>query len=169
MFGFALLVLPMIYDHAGHTFGINGKNLGRASSAPVAVDVSRKIDIELLASVYQAQDIPLQLEPPEPSRRSVHPGEVVAATYRLRNNSDRTLWARATPSVAPGEVARHVMMLECFCFEQQRFGPKEERELAFIFFVSPGLPKERAVLSVAHTFFGIENSPPRQGIVATNF
>lgn len=161
MFGFALFVLPVIYDHAGHTFGINGKNLSRAPTTLPAVDVSRKIDIEILAGVYQAQDTPLEFDAPKPSTRSVHPGEIVETTYRVRNRSDRILLARATPSVTPGEAARHVMVLECFCFGQQQFGPKEERELAFTFFVSPTLPKERTVLSVAHTFFGIENSPPR--------
>lgn len=52
--------------------------------------VSRKIDIELLAGVCQAQNTPLQFEAPKPkpSRRSVHPGEIVETTYRLRNSAD---------------------------------------------------------------------------------
>jgi cytochrome c oxidase assembly protein subunit 11 len=161
MFGFALFGLPIIYDHAGATFGIGGKHLSRAPSAPAAVDVSRTVDIDVLAGVYLAQNTPLQVAALDTSRRSVHPGEIVETRYRVRNISGRPFRAHATASVTPGEAAKHVIVLECFCFEPQRFGPKEERELVFTFFVSPELPHERAALSIAHTFFGSENPEPR--------
>jgi cytochrome c oxidase assembly protein subunit 11 len=157
MFAFAVFVLPPLYDAACRLLGINGKNVTVQAAPAAVVDRSRLVDVEFVANVYQGT--PLLFEAPSPAKRQVHPGEIVEVSYRARNLSDRVLWAQAVHSIIPGRYGRHVNVLACFCFQNQKFEPGEERTLTFGFTVSPELPPEQSTLSVSYTFFKLENPP----------
>lgn len=161
MFGFAVFVLPPLYEIACDLLGINGKTLNRAPAAAATIDETRELQVEFFAAVYQGT--PLQFEAPRPAVRKLHPGEVMEVTYRARNLSDEVLWAQAVHSVSPGEYARYVKTIACFCFDKQKFDPGEERVFTLAFSVSPEIPPESYVLSFSYTFFKLQ-SPPEQSL-----
>ncbi len=157
MFAFAVFVLPPLYDVACRLFGINGKTVNRTLAVAAAPDYTRALRVEFFANVYQGT--PLEFTAPRPAVRAVHPGEVLEVTYRARNLSNEELWAQAVHSVAPGELARYVKTIACFCFTKQKFSPGEERTFTLAFSVSPELPPEHQVLSFSYTFFKLQSSP----------
>lgn len=157
MFAVAVFMMPPLYEAACRLLGINGKNV-TVQAAPAAVaDRSRLVNIEFVANVYRGT--PLQFEPPSPATRRVHPGQIVEVSYHARNLSDQVLWAQAVHSIIPGRYGRHVNVLACFCFDNQKFEPGEARTLTFGFTVSPELPPEQSTLSISYTFFKLDNPP----------
>lgn len=157
MFGFAVFVLPPLYDAACRLLGLNGRNITVQAAPAASVDRSRTVSVEFVANVYEGT--PLEFEAPTPAIRRVHPGEIVEVSYRARNLTEQTLWAQAMHNIVPGRYGRHVNVLACFCFDNQKFEPGEERTLTFGFTVSPELPPEQRTLSVSYTFFKLENPP----------
>lgn len=161
MFGFAVFVLPPLYEIACDLLGINGKTLNQAPAVSAQPDETRELSVEFFAAAYQGT--PLEFEAPRPAVRKLHPGEVMEVTYRARNLSDEVLWAQAVHSVSPGEYARYVKTIACFCFDKQKFEPGEERVFTLAFSISPEIPAESYVLSFSYTFFKLEN-PPEQSL-----
>jgi cytochrome c oxidase assembly protein subunit 11 len=60
---------------------------------------------------------------------------------------------QAIPSVTPGLAALHFKKTECFCFTEQRFEAREEREMPLLFMVDKDLPEDITVVTLAYTFF----------------
>lgn len=160
MLAFAVFAMPPLYDAACRLLGINGKTLNATPAVAAAPDRSRELRVEFFASVYQGT--PLQFETPRPPVRRLHPGDVMEVKYHARNLTDNALWAQAVHSVSPGELAKYVKTIACFCFEKQKFGPGEERTFTLAFSVSPELPAEHHVLSFSYTFFKLQNPPEDQ-------
>lgn len=160
MFAFAVFLLPPLYDWACQVLGINGKSIGTVEAEPVAVDQSRQVTVEFLANVYQGT--PLEFKAPSPSKIKVHPGEVTEVSYTARNLSGEPLWVQAVHSIVPSSVGKHVNVLACFCFDEQKFEPGEARELTFAFQVSPKLSQAQETISVSYTFFKLEKTDQEQ-------
>ena len=160
MLAFAVFAMPPLYDAACRLLGINGKTLNATPAVAAAPDRARELRVEFLASVYRGT--PLEFYAPHPAARQMHPGEVMEVKYRARNLTDKALWAQAVHSVSPGELAKYVKTIACFCFEKQKFGPGEERTFTLAFSVSPELPAEHHVLSFSYTFFKLQTPPEDQ-------
>jgi len=55
----------------------------------------------------------------------------------------------------PGLASKYFKKTECFCFVNQRIGPKEERRMPLMFVIEPDLPREIHTVSLGYTFFDI--------------
>jgi cytochrome c oxidase assembly protein subunit 11 len=153
MFGFGFALVPL-YDAFCALTGLGGKTEQAPAVVTEAVDESRTVRVELLASVERGA--PYEFEPTV-AHLAVHPGKIYETTYRARNLTAQPLVARAVPSVAPGFAARYLRKIECFCFTTQAFGPNEERELKVVFMIDPKLATHTDTLSLSYTLFAAAN------------
>ncbi len=155
MFGFGFALVPL-YDVFCEITGINGKADNQAAQAKVyQVDTDRWVTVEFLASVNQ--HMPWEFRPVVNKMR-VHPGQAYVTSYVARNSTNRAMTGQAVPSVSPGPAAKYLDKTECFCFENQQFGPGERREMPLHFIIDPALPEKINTVSLSYTFFDVTKS-----------
>jgi cytochrome c oxidase assembly protein subunit 11 len=119
------------------------------------VDESRTVMMEFDANTRS--EIGWQITPVD-VRMSVHPGELVHATFRLINPTDTSFDAQAIPSYGPQHAAQYVKKLECFCFTQQKINAGETREFSVVFVIDPSLPSDVGTVTLSYTMFEIEGT-----------
>lgn len=155
MFGFGYLLVPL-YNVACDVLGLNGK-VGRNGPEAVAAtsDPSRTVTVEFTAHV--STGLPWEFRPVT-KRIEVHPGETVTVNYYARNQADETITGQAVPSVAPGRAAAHFKKIECFCFTEQKLGPREAREMPVQFVVAPELAPEVQTITLSYAFFNVDKA-----------
>lgn len=153
MFFFGFALVPA-YNVFCKVTGFNG-NKANAGAAPVvlgAVDTSRTVTVEFVASVNE--NMPWEFRP-DVTRMQVHPGEQNTASFYARNQTHNIMVGQAIPSVTPAAGALHFHKTECFCFTQQRFGAGEGKEMPLRFVVDKDLPRDVHTLTLAYTFFDV--------------
>jgi cytochrome c oxidase assembly protein subunit 11 len=150
MFGFGYLLVPMYYTLCAIT-GV-GTQVAQANAAPLLgeTDLNRTVTVDFISSVNEFA--PWEFHPAVSSLQ-VHPGKVYTAKFFARNLTDRVLVGQAVPSITPGDGAKHLHKLECFCFTQQQFEPKEGRDLEVRFYLDPALPEFIDRVTLSYTFF----------------
>ena len=157
MFGFAFALVPL-YDVFCEITGLNGKTSAQAAlSDEIAASTrqtDRQVTIEFLAQT--ARGMPWEFRPTEGSL-VVHPGEMHATTFYVRNRSQQAVRGQAVPSVSPGQAARYLKKLECFCFEQQELPAGGELEMGVSFVVDSKLPADIRELTLSYTMYRIED------------
>lgn len=153
MFGFGFAMIP-IYKAICE---INGVGLvtprdkgAEAFARNTQVDTSRKVVIEFDSNSQGAWTF-------RPERRTleVHPGELATVEYELVNTLARPSAGQAIPSYAPQSASGFFRKIECFCFQQQDFGPNETRRFPVVFVVDPALPKNVGTITLSYTFFEV--------------
>lgn len=149
MFGFGYLLVPL-YDVFCDITGLNGKTANEAAIVQEAPDESRWVRVEFTGSLNQGA--PWEFHPVVPSM-NVRPGKAYVANYYARSRVSRDAVGHAVPSVAPGIAAKYFLKTECFCFEEQPFGPGEEKEMPVRFILDPDLPAHVDVVTLSYTFF----------------
>lgn len=158
MFAFAFALVPL-YDIFCEVTGLNGKTSAQAALVEeienAAVQADRRITVELLAQA--ARGMPWEFRPTE-SELVVRPGELTKTTFYVRNRSMKTVTGQAVPSVSPGQGARYLRKLECFCFEQQELPPGGEMEMGVSLMVDPELPADIRELTLSYTMFRIDGA-----------
>jgi cytochrome c oxidase assembly protein subunit 11 len=157
VFGFALVPL---YDVLCDVTGLNGRSSDAfAASSEQAegrtVDTSRSVTVEIVTTVNASA--PWDFEPVT-ERVQLHPGEFVTARVRAVNREDRAKTVQAVPSVLPYSAARYLHKTACFCFDQQRFGASQSREMPVVFTVDPELPAEVDTITLSYTLFELTDT-----------
>lgn len=162
MFGFGFALVP-IYNALCDAIGLNGKIRMEATAADTAVvDRSRLVTVEFVTTINGGGNWEFRSEK---VRVQVHPGEMSRVDFRARNPEDRARVAQAVPNVAPMEAARHLRKAECFCFNQQPFGPGEEKQMPMVFVIDPALPKDVDTVTLSYTFFDVTEHARAGGTV----
>lgn len=152
MFGFGYALVPF-YNLLCEVTGFGGKVEGQAAAnVPYAVDYSREVSLELVTAVNE--NMPLQFRA-EVAKIRLHPGEYRTVKFYGRNTGNAVVTGRAIPTVAPGNAARYLKKVECFCFSKQDFEPGMEREMPVRFVVEPSLPADVKDMTLAYTFFDV--------------
>jgi cytochrome c oxidase assembly protein subunit 11 len=149
VFGFAMVPL---YDAFCELTGFGGKTTAVAQELTEAVDQTRTVRVEFLASL--ARSAPWEFRPAV-GHLDVHPGRLYETHFDARNLTDAAIVAQAVPSVAPGIAAEHLKKTVCFCFTTQAFQPRETRELDLVFMIDPKLPAHLDTLSLSYTLFAV--------------
>ena len=147
--GFAMVPL---YDVICKWTGINGKTNAQAVAAisNTQVDTSRWVTVQFLS--HSMPGVGLDFKPEQFSMR-VHPGEMVYTHYVVENMSRQAFVGQAIPSVTPADGASYLKKVECFCFNQQSFAPKEVRNLPIVFYISNDIDPSLNTLTLSYTFF----------------
>lgn len=89
---------------------------------------------------------------------TVRPGQSALAFYHAYNPSDREIIGMSTYNIIPAKAAQYFNKIQCFCFEEQRLGPKEEVEMPVFFYIDPEFASDPGMESVdeivlSYTFF----------------
>ena len=150
MFGFGFALVPL-YDVLCELTGINGKAESvEVEEVPYKVDTAREINVELLTSLNEATPLEFRTET---KQLKIHPGEYQTVIFYAKNKTDKTLVAQAIPSFSPSAVANYFNKVECFCFKQQTFMPRESKTMPMRFVIKPDLPKDFKTITLSYTFF----------------
>ena len=154
MFGFALFVMPPLYDLFCDITGLNGKTSGAYNGdvGEVGIDTSREIKVQFIAT--NNEGMPWDFRPEIASIR-VHPGEETVVNYLAHNPTDRHMTAQAVPSVVPYKAASYFHKTECFCFNQQPLDGGQSAELGLSFIVDKDIPKQVNTITLSYTLFDI--------------
>ncbi len=155
MFGFTFALVPL-YAVFCEITGLNGKTSNQAALIEEieasSVPADRQVTIEFLASVNRG--LAWEFRPLE-AKLVVRPGEMHTTTFFARNRAQETLTGQAVPSVSPGQAAKYLKKIECFCFEQQELAAGDEIEMGVSFFVDADLPASIRELTLSYTMFRV--------------
>ena len=162
MFAYAFALVPL-YNVICEITGINGKTSSQAAlvdeirSAGTAD--SRSLKVEFLADA--ARGMPWEFRPSE-AAVVVRPGEMNSTTFYVRNRAKHSVTGQAVPSVSPGQAAKYLRKVECFCFEQQELPAGGEMEMGVSFYIDADIPMHINELTLSYTMFlvgDLENEP----------
>jgi len=153
MFGFGYLLVPL-YDVFCELVGVGKQGLVQAATVRVEPDLSRTVTVEFVANLPDGSGWEFR---PTVARMQVHPGELSGTAFYARNSGSAARVAQAVPSVAPQLATAHFRKTECFCFTQQRFAAGEGRDMAVRFVVDPALPHDVEVVTLAYTFYELQD------------
>lgn len=156
-FGFGFALVPL-YDVLCRVAGLNGKPTdarAQANAPAPAVDRSRRVKVELMATAMPGAGWDFR---PKQHEVVVYPGEVVTTTYIVKNPTNVPISGQAVPSVSPTSAAEHLKKLDCFCFQRQELAPGEVREMPVTFFVSPKISERDTSITLSYAFFPLTKS-----------
>ena len=123
---------------------------GQQRVVGMRADDKRTVTVQFDGNVNSA--LPWGFHPSKLSMQ-VHPGELYAATYWAKNESDHAIVGNAAPSIAPEEASGYFSKTECFCFTQQMLKAGEQREMPVRFIVNPSLPADVGTITLSYTFY----------------
>ena len=97
---------------------------------------------------------------PETPEIKLRTGETATIYYKVTNLSDRATAARAMFNVSPDSAGAYFDKISCFCFSEQKLGPRETLELPVVFFLDPALEKDAAMAASRKSPFPTPFSRP---------
>lgn len=150
MLGFAIIVLPPLYDAFCEVTGLGGRTNATAAVVEERIEQERTVMLEFVTTVnqYAPWEFSAELD-----GMTIHPGGLYEAAFFARNLTSQRKIAQAVPSVAPAQAAKYFKKLECFCFEQQEFEAGEYKEMPVRFIVDSDLPEYIDTITLSYTFF----------------
>ncbi len=164
MFGFAMFVMPPLYDVFCEITGLGGKTAGRYVAEQPAVDLERVVKVQFVTTNNSAMS--WQFRPLTESIR-VHPGESHKVEFYARNDTARDMVAQAIPSVTPTNAAKKNQKTQCFCFDQQPLKAGAEANMPVVFFIDPKLPPSVNTVTLSYTLFDVTDRHSA-GVTARN-
>jgi cytochrome c oxidase assembly protein subunit 11 len=88
-------------------------------------------------------------------------GDTATIYYKVTNVSDRETVGRAMYNVSPESAGAYFDKIACFCFSEQRLGPRETVDMPVVFFLDPALEKDADLggvqtITLSYTFFAVK-------------
>lgn len=152
MFGFAVFVMPPLYDVFCELTGIGGKTAGQYQGAEKEIDSERQVKVQFIAT--NNASMPWQFSPVDYEVR-VNPGASTAIEFYAKNPTSRDMIAQAVPNISPANAAQFFHKTECFCFNRQALKAGEEANLGLVFVVDPDLPAGVNTITLSYTLFDV--------------
>jgi len=137
----------------GYGGGVNrvvGKDL-----APVPTKNKRMITITFDANI--APGLPWEFHPMQ-HKVEAELGRPTKIYYYARNDSDKTIVARATFNVTPYTVAGYFYKTHCFCFTNEKLAPGQSAMLPVVLYVDRQMAKDPDTrdlhtITLSYTFY----------------
>lgn len=153
MVGAAYAAVPL-YRAFCQATGFNGTVM-KAKSAPTTV-LDRKLTVTFDTNVM---GVPFSFEPVE-RNQEIRIGATGLAHFRVTNNSDQPITARASYSVIPESAGAYVRKLQCFCFSDQTLQPHKTVVFPMVYFIDPGFATDRETsefhnVTLSYSFFQV--------------
>lgn len=161
MFGFGYALVPL-YDLFCEVTGIGGKPTIaklQLDESTVAIDTSKEVTVEFTATANN--NMPWKVTPLV-RKTKVHPGEVHIVNYLVENAANELMVGQAVPSISPMQAGRHMVKLECFCFDNQTLAAGEKREMPVRFYIDSELPDDIKTLTLSYSFFQLNKDPTEE-------
>jgi len=157
MFLFGYVVMPPLYNILCDITGLNGRTNSAAVAAPDGGEaIDRVVTVEFVSVINSSAAWSFK---PAVQSMEVVPGKSYNAHYIAKNLSSGPAVGQAVPSVAPSSAAKYFNKIECFCFTQQEFAGRAEKDMPLIFFVDPDLPRSIDTITLSYTYFNTGEEP----------
>jgi cytochrome c oxidase assembly protein subunit 11 len=159
MVGAAYAAVP-VYRAFCQATGYGG-TVRRAEAAPQSV-VDHRLTVSFDANV---RDLPFTFTA-EQGPQFVRLGETKLAFFKVTNNSDQAVTARAVYNVTPDQAGTYFRKLQCFCFSDQTIGARQTVELPVLYFVDAKLlddinTKKTTDVTLSYTFYPATDAKPK--------
>lgn len=157
-----VIVSPTLYRLYCAVTG-SGGTVNRAVAKALDTKAPGTHEITIYFDANVAPGLPWTFQPMQ--RKVVtHLGEPVKIRYFARNNSDRTVVARALFNVTPYRMASYFFKIECFCFTNEKLGPGESAEMPVELFVDEEMAKDPNTrdiheVTLSYTFYPQDAAP----------
>jgi len=152
MFAFAVFVMPPLYDMFCEITGIGDKTASKYEGAVNAIDESRTIKVQFIATNEATMSWDFE---PNIFEVEVHPGEATRITYFAKNRTRRDMVAQAIPNIVPTSAVKYFHKTECFCFDQQPLQAGAEANMPLVFIVDRDLPKAITTITLSYSIFDV--------------
>ena len=164
MVGAAFASVPL-YRAFCQATGFDGV-VRRAQAAPDAV-LAKTVTVRFDANL---RDLPWTFTA-EQTSQLVRIGETKLAFFKVTNNSDRPVTARAVYNVVPEQAAAYFEKLQCFCFSDQTIGPRQTVEMPVLYFIDPKYAQDFETkgakeVTLSYTFYPAVDAKPAQAATA---
>lgn len=156
MCGFVVAMIPL-YDLLCEVTGLGGRTGDAYSYDPATImpDKSRLVRVNFITNTNGGMTWSFW---PEKGGVKVHPGELKAVNFYVKNTTDKVMMGQAIPSVVPASAAQYFHKTECFCFNQQILQPGEEMEMPMRFIVGRELPKNVQSINLSYALFDVTDA-----------
>lgn len=161
MFSFTFALIPL-YNVFCKVTGLNGKV---DPKHPSSFDRYKAVDFGLPKrfvvvefDTNRNQQLACEFSP-QHGVMQVVPGELTHTGYRVKNLTPKKMTVQAIASISPGNAAKYLKKLECFCFAQQVLQPGETMELPLRFWLEPEIPNDIRRLTLSYTLFDVTPHP----------
>jgi cytochrome c oxidase assembly protein subunit 11 len=160
MTGAAFASVPL-YDWFCRTTGYAGTT--RVSAAGPQVVAERPFEIRFDANVMAG--LPWRFGP-EQATVMVKAGEVATVHYVIENLTDKPTAGTAAYNVTPDAAGYYFNKIVCFCFTEQKLGPREKIVVPVTFFVDPDVVRDQdmknvSAITLSYSFYPAIPTAPR--------
>jgi cytochrome c oxidase assembly protein subunit 11 len=151
MVGAAFAAVPL-YRAFCQATGFDG-TVRRAEAAPDQT-LAKTVVVRFDANV---RDLPWSFKADQ-VQQTVKIGETKLAFFRVTNNADHPITARAVYNVVPEQAGAYFQKLQCFCFSDQTIAAGATVDMPVLYFVDPGYAsdintKGKPEITLSYTFF----------------
>lgn len=158
MIGAAYASIPL-YRAFCQVTGFDG-TVSRAKAAPKAVLADKTVTVRFDANV---NGLPWDFSA-EQTAQDVRLGETKLAFFKVVNNSDQPITARAVFNVVPEQAGSYFKKLQCFCFSDQTIGAHQTVEMPVLYFVDPKYAHDFETrtareITLSYTFYPAADAP----------
>ena len=152
MFGFGYALVP-IYDVLCEWKWIERDrpdDIKKVAESAHKVDVNREITVEFLTVLNESTPMEFHAET---KQIKVHPGEYHTVNFYAENKTNKEMKSRAIASFSPAVISKYFEKIECFCFSEQTFKPRETKKMPMRFVINPEIPEQYKTITLSYTFF----------------
>ena len=159
---FTIALVPL-YDVFCDITGLNGRASGLLQ--PLSSDTqTHGVHTQGLPGEISARDIQFITQVgsglavafyPLDSSQRVLPGGKHQVYFRFKNLTNQPQQVKAVPSVSPAQASRHVLKIECFCFQALTLKPAEQIDIPVVYFLSAEFPDDISSMTLAYTLFPV--------------
>lgn len=117
-----------------------------------------------------ARDLPWRFAP-ETAKITLRTGEMTTVYYKVENLSDHETSGQAAYNVSPDQAGAFFVKVKCFCFDEQRLGPRESAEWPVVFYLDPALESEESMrrveeVTLSYSFYPTKATAAKSSAVA---
>ena len=109
-------------------------------------------DLPVTLAATVAEGLPLEFAVVSEPELRLRPGETGRATFVVRNTAEESLRVMATHAYSPPAAQRHIELIQCFCFFEERLDPGESRELSLVFRLGWDLPSAIDAVDITYHY-----------------
>ncbi len=157
MIGTAYAAVPL-YRAFCQLTGFDGTPRRAEAAATKVLD--QRVTVRFDANV---RDLPWTFRA-EQVAQDVKLGETKLAFYKVTNNSDKPITARAVFNVVPVQAGPYFQKLQCFCFTDQTIAARATVEMPVLYFIDPKYADDintrgKAEVTLSYTFYPAVDGP----------
>ena len=129
------------------------------SSSDTQAQMGREVTVRFMGNV--AMGVPINFAPRTRAIKT-RIGEATLTAYDAKNYSSEALDGIAVHTIVSQgggarDVAEHISLMQCFCFEEQTYPAQTDITLPLSFTVEPSLPENVHTITFGYTLYDLES------------